>query len=102
MIWYRHPTSIKLITGPHGTYHGNGTRNGATSRTQSPSIEIVDKPKLRLFSSKRTSASYAPGTVSKYSRREGMYSSQLYAWRRGLECGDIEAERCLSAASAQS
>ncbi len=68
----------------------NGTNNGTTSRTQSPSIEIVEKPKRRRFSVEekvrilRAADARASGTVGAYLRREGIYSSQLYAWRRAV------------------
>ncbi len=32
-----------------------------------------------------------PGTVGAFLRREGIYSSQLYAWRRERERGDLDS-----------
>ena len=77
----------------------NATSNGTASKApaQSPSIEIVEKPKRRQFSVAekvrilRAVDACAPGTVGAHLRREGIYSSQLYAWRRERERGDLDA-----------
>ena len=44
--------------------------------------------KLRIL---RGADTCPAGTVGAYLRREGIYSSQLYAWRRERERGDLDA-----------
>jgi transposase len=67
------------------------------SRASSPNIEVTEKPKRRRFPVAeklrilREVDACAPGTVGAYLRREGIYSSQLYAWRRERERGDLDA-----------
>lgn len=73
--------------------------NGATpqSRTSSPKTEVIEKPKRRRFSVAEKlrilheADRCAPGAVGACLRREGIYSSQLYAWRRERERGDLDA-----------
>ncbi len=89
--------SGKLTMGPKEHTMVNGTSNGTASRTQSSSIEIVEKPKRRRFSVEtklrilHAADACAPRTVGAYVRREGIYSPQLYAWRRERERGDLNA-----------
>jgi transposase len=72
----------------------NATSNG--SSTRSPSTQIIEKPKRRRFSIEeklrilREADACAPGTVGAFLRREGIYSSQLYAWRHERERGDLD------------
>lgn len=72
----------------------NASSNG--SATRSPSSEIVERPKRRRFSVEekarilREADACATGTVGALLRREGIYSSQLYAWRRERERGDLD------------
>ncbi len=72
--------------------------NATASKAQSPSIEIVEKPKRWRFSvadkvgTIRAADACAPGTVGAYLRREGIYSSQLCAWQRERERGDLDTE----------
>lgn len=72
----------------------NASSNG--SATRSPSSEIVERPKRRRFSVEekarilREADGCATGTVGALLRREGIYSSQLYAWRRERERGDLD------------
>ncbi len=74
----------------------NATGNGKAPSAPS-SIEVVEKPKRRRFSVEekvrilRAADVCKPGTVGAYLRREGIYSSQLYAWRRERERGDLDA-----------
>lgn len=95
----------------------NASSNGTALRA--PSNEITEKPKRRRFSVEeklrilREVDACAAGTVGAYLRREGIYSSQLYAWRRERERGDLnvgalrkrakahEAERALTARNAE-
>ena len=73
----------------------NATSNG--SATRSPSTQIIEKAKRRRFSIEekvrilREADACAPGTVGAFLRREGIYSSQLYAWRRERERGDLDS-----------
>ncbi len=74
----------------------NSSSNGTLSAVRSPITEIAEKPKRRRFSLEerrrilREADACAPGTVGAYLRREGIYSSQLYAWRRQRERGDLD------------
>ncbi len=69
----------------------------AQSRTSSPNTEITEKPRRRRFSVAeklrilREADICAAGTVGAFLRREGIFSSQLYAWRRERERGDLDA-----------
>ncbi len=73
----------------------NATSNG--SATRSPSTQIIEKAKRRRFSIEekvrilREADACAPGTVGAFLRREGIYSSQLYGWRRERERGDLDS-----------
>jgi len=73
----------------------NATSNG--SATRSSSTQIVERPKRRRFSIEeksrivREADACAPGTVGAFLRHEGIYSSQLYAWRRERDRGDLAA-----------
>lgn len=80
----------------------NATNNGTSSRGPTsahapPSNEIAEKSKRRRFSVEeklrilRGADTCPAGTVGAYLRREGIYSSQLYAWRRERERGDLDA-----------
>lgn len=77
------------------TASSNGVRS--QSHAPSPNTEVVEKPKRRRFSVAeklrilREADTCAPGTVGACLRREGIYSSQLYAWRRERERGDLDA-----------
>ncbi len=76
------------------TVPSNGARS--QSRTPSPNTEVLEKPKRRRFSVAeklrilREADTCAAGTVGACLRREGIYSSQLYAWRRERERGDLD------------
>ena len=75
--------------------------NGAPSQSRTPSpntnSEVLEKPKRRRFSVAEKwrilheADKCAAGTVGAFLRREGIYSSQLYAWRRERERGDPDA-----------
>jgi len=73
----------------------NAASNGSVTR--SPSTQIIEKAKRRRFSMEekvrilRQADACAPGTVGAFLRREGIYSSQLYAWRRERERGDLDS-----------
>ncbi len=73
----------------------NATSNGSANR--SPSTQIIEKAKRRRFSIEekvrilREADACAPGTVGAFLRREGIYSSQLYGWRRERERGDLDS-----------
>ncbi len=72
----------------------NATSNG--SSTRAPSTQIVEKPKRRRFSIEdkvrilREADTCESGTIGAFLRSEGIYSSQLYAWRRERERGDLD------------
>jgi len=73
----------------------NATSNG--SSTRAPSTQIVEKPKRRRFSIEdkvrilREADACESGTIGAFLRSEGIYSSQLYAWRRERERGDLDS-----------
>ncbi|MDQ2857859.1 MAG: transposase [Candidatus Eremiobacteraeota bacterium] len=73
----------------------NGSRSALNERGSS--VEVVAKPKRRRFPIDeklrilRGADACSPGTLGAYLRREGIYSSQLYAWRRERERGDLDA-----------
>ena len=60
-------------------------------------IEVLEKPKRRRFSVAeksrivREADACEAGTVGAYLRRERISSSQLYAWRRERDRGDLDA-----------
>jgi len=61
-------------------------------------VEVLGKPKRRRFSVAeksrivREADACAVGKVGAYLRREGIYSSQLYAWRRERDRGDLDPQ----------
>lgn len=71
--------------------------NGSRATSAGSDIEVLAKPKRRRFSSAeklrilRGADACGPGKVGAYLRSEGIYSSQLYAWRRERERGDLDA-----------
>ena len=77
------------------TESSNGAR--LQLRTRFPNTEVLEKPKRRRFSVTeklrilREAEACPPRTVGAFLRREGIYSSQLYAWRRERERGDLDA-----------
>jgi hypothetical protein len=95
MIWYRHPMSGKLTTGPQGAYDGRRheqryyVENAVTEhrdRREAETASLLGR-RVRICAADAC----ASGTVGAYLRREGIYSSQLYAWRRERERGDLDA-----------
>jgi len=68
-------------------------------RPRRPDPEVVAKPKRRTYTAeykqrilKETEAAAAiPGGVGALLRREGLYSSLLYFWRRERDIGILEA-----------
>ena len=77
--------------------------NGTSSRgphveASGSEIEVLGKPKRRRFSVAeksrivREADACAVGTVGAHLRREGIYSSQLYAWRRERDRGDLDPQ----------
>ncbi len=83
----------------------NGAR--AAQADRSPSVEVAAKLKRRRFSASeksrivRETDACAPGTIGAYLRREGIYSSQLYAWRRERDHGDLGPQTLSSRAKAR-
>jgi transposase len=71
----------------------NGSRSPAGVDSD---IEVLEKPKRRRFSVAeksrivREADACEAGTVGAYLRREGISSSQLYAWRRERDRGDLD------------
>jgi transposase-like protein len=72
--------------------------NGYRSPAVGVDVEVGGKPKRRRFSVAEKSrivreADACPaGTVGAYLRREGIFSSQLYAWRRERDSGDLDPQ----------
>jgi transposase-like protein len=72
----------------------NGSQ--AHSDIGAASVAVGSKPKRRRFSIAekarivREADACANGTVGAYLRREGIYSSQLYAWRRERDRGLLD------------
>lgn len=70
------------------------TSNGSTS-TEVHTADAA-KPQRRRFSAAdklrivRESDGCPAGTVGAFLRREGIYSSQLYAWRKQRDNGDLD------------
>ena len=65
----------------------------------SPSTEIKaarERPQRRRFTTAdklrivREAEACPAGTIGAFLRREGIYSSQLYAWRKQRDSGDID------------
>jgi transposase len=73
----------------------NGAASGLPERA--PNVEVSEKPQRRRFSVAeklrivRLADECAAGTVGAFLRREGLYSSQLYSWRRERDRGDLDA-----------
>jgi transposase len=74
----------------------NGSASTTNGINNSVSVEVVEKAKRRRFSVDtklrilRGADACAPGSVGAYLRSEGVYSSQLYAWRRERGRGDLD------------
>ena len=72
--------------------------NGSSSRGTSSEVAMIAKPKRRRFSASeksrivREADACSPGSVGAYLRREGIYSSQLYAWRRERDRGELDPQ----------
>jgi transposase-like protein len=71
---------------------GRGGRGGA------PDPELVERPVRRRFSAeyklrvlREVDACSRPGEVGALVRREGLYSSHLWAWRKQRDAGSLEA-----------
>jgi len=76
---------------------GTLSNGSQASRVESISdIEVVSKPKRRRFPAAeksrilREADACVSGTIGECLRREGIYSSQLYAWRRERAQGDLD------------
>ena len=73
----------------------NGSRSPAGGGSE---LEVLERPKRRRFSVAekagivREADACEAGTVGVYLRREGIYSSQLYAWRRERDRGDLDPQ----------
>jgi transposase-like protein len=80
----------------------NGSRSPASSGAD---VEVPAKPKRRRFSIAekarivREADACEAGTVGAFLRREGIFSSQLYAWRRERDHGDLDAQTVTNRAS---
>jgi transposase-like protein len=69
-----------------------------SSTGERPNTEVSDKAKRRVFSTayrerilRESEACTEPGAISALLRREGLYSSHLFTWRRLAERGKREA-----------
>lgn len=65
-----------------------------SSRAERPKTEVSDKAKRRQFSAaykqrilRESEACTEPGAIGALLRREGLYSSHLFTWRRVAERG---------------
>jgi transposase len=73
-------------------------KNMISSAGERPDTEVSDKAKRRRFSAayrqrilRESEACTEPGAISALLRREGLYSSHLFTWRRLAERGEREA-----------
>jgi transposase-like protein len=73
-------------------------KNVISSAGERPRTEVSDKAKRRIFSTayrerilRESEACTEPGAISALLRREGLYSSHLFTWRRLAERGKREA-----------
>jgi transposase-like protein len=72
--------------------------NGLPAGGTSSEVAMIAKPKRRRFSVSEKARivhqadACTPGTVGAYLRREGIYSSQLYAWRRERDRGELDPQ----------
>ena len=73
-------------------------KNVMSSAGERPDTEVSDKAKRRTFSTayrerilRESEACTEPGAISALLRREGLYSSHLFTWRRLAERGKREA-----------
>jgi transposase len=69
-------------------------KNVISSAGERPDTEVSDKAKRRVFSAaykqrilREAEACTEPGAISALLRREGLYSSHLFTWRRLAERG---------------
>jgi transposase len=69
-----------------------------SSTAKRPETEVSDKAKRRRFSTaykqrilREAAACAEPGAISALLRREGLYSSHLFTWRRVAERGEVAA-----------
>lgn len=71
------------------------TSNGSTT-TEIPTALSVKKPQRRRFTASeklrivRDADALPAGSVGAFLRREGIYSSQLYAWRKQRDQGALD------------
>ncbi len=76
------------------TKPSNGIAHGKLARVKNR--EVLEKPKRRRFTTEdklrllREADDCAAGTLGALLRREGIYSSHLYAWRQARERGDLD------------
>lgn len=73
-------------------------RRAELAMDRSPDCEVVAHPKRRRFTAaykaqivRETAACTQPGQIGSLLRREGLYSSQLAAWRLRFQRGEEEA-----------
>ncbi len=85
------------------------TSNGSTSN-ESISVEVkpsVERPQRRRFSTAeklrivQAADACQPGALGAFLRREGIYSSQLYAWRKQRNLGELDPGAARSRAKAK-
>ncbi len=76
------------------TKPSNGTAHVQALRAKDR--EVLDKPKRRRFTTEdklrilRDADACAPGALGAILRREGVYSSHLFAWRQARDRGDLD------------
>jgi transposase len=82
------------------------TSNGSTSSEVKPAQ--LERAQRRRFSTAdklrivQASDACQPGTLGAFMRREGIYSSQLYAWRRQRDAGELDPGAARKRAQAKS
>jgi transposase-like protein len=82
-------------TGGEKALHYMQSSNGTIS-TEVKATTSTQKPQRRRFSATdklrivREADALAVGTMGAFLRREGIYSSQLYAWRRQRDQGELD------------
>jgi transposase len=88
--------------GGRGVERAVGERNGAAPGHAAPAgvpdPELVERPRRRRFTAeyklavlREADACTQPGQVGALLRREGLYSSNLVAWRRQRDAGSVNA-----------
>jgi transposase len=85
----------RTISGGEKALHDMQSSNGSVS-TEIKSTTSAQKPRRRRFTAAdklrivREADALPAGTIGAFLRREGIYSSQLYAWRKQRGDGELD------------